>query len=248
MPLFNVVGINCLHKNFSVAFGLSVQETEEDFHWHLTCLKRLQVSHSIDDPGVIISDFCRGFKKAALVVYPNTPQQMCVWHIMKNVLYHLGQKWVQEGVDEPLATAIPVVTSDLDGPGPDPPSYKPAANNEENDEGEEDPDEAADEAIANSLTQRQDSVEEQCQDLGKCQDFVECQGANTDSGLGLDDRGRPKRYFENSKDGFMKAWSKVVYADEKDVFERAWDLLCSEFSAQTCTFFPFFWAEVIATH
>jgi hypothetical protein len=64
--------------------------------------------------------------------------------------------------------------------------------------------------------------------------------ANTNPGLGLDQRRRPKRYFENSQEGFVKAWSKVVYADEEDVFQRAWDLLCKEFSDQTRMFFPFF--------
>jgi hypothetical protein len=93
----------------------------------------------IDNPGVIISDFCRGFKKAALRVFPTTPQQLYVWHIMKNVNHDTSKKWVQKGVAQPLASAIPVLTSDLDGPGPDPPSYRPAASNEEDGE-EEDPD------------------------------------------------------------------------------------------------------------
>lgn len=63
---------------------------------------------------------------------------------------------------------------------------------------------------------------------------------NADLGLGLDQRRRPTRYFENSQEGFVKAWSKVVYAQEEAVFKRAWDLLCSEFSDQKRTFFPFF--------
>jgi hypothetical protein len=69
---------------------------------------------------------------------------------------------------------------------------------------------------------------------------------NTDPELGLDQRRRPKRYFENSQEGFVKAWSKVVYAEEEDVFQRAWDLLCSEFSDQKRTFFPLFWVKDIA--
>jgi hypothetical protein len=180
MPLLNVVGINSLHKNFNVAHGLSLQETEEAFHWHLSCLQSLQTAHSIADPGVIISDFCRGFKKAALRVFPKTPQQLCVWHIMKNVNHHASKKWIlvqsQETVAQPLATGIPATTDDLDGPGPDPPSYRPATNNEDGEDGEEeDPDEAADEVIANELTQQQDQTQVddvERQDPGECQDFI----------------------------------------------------------------------------
>lgn len=179
MPLFNVVGINSLHKNFNVAHGLSLRETEEDFLWHLSCLKSLQRGHSIDNPGVIISDFCRGFKKASLAVFPTTPQQLCVWHIMKNVNHHTSKKWIlvqsPEAVARPLATDIPATTGDLDGPGPDPPSYRPAANDEDGDD--EDPDEAADEAIANKLTQQQDQnqVDVDGQESVERQDPSECQ-------------------------------------------------------------------------
>jgi hypothetical protein len=48
---------------------------------------------------------------------------------------------------------------------------------------------------------------------------------------------RRRRYFENSPEGFLKAWSKVVYADDRYVLRRAWDLLCTEFPSQTCKFY-----------
>ena len=90
-------------------------------------------------------------------VFPTTPQQLCVWYIMKNVNYHTSKKWIlvqsPEAVAQPLATGIPATTGDLDGPGLDPPSYRPAANDKDGEDGEEeDPDEVADEAIANELT------------------------------------------------------------------------------------------------
>jgi hypothetical protein len=45
-----------------------------------------------------------------------------------------------------------------------------------------------------------------------------------------------QRYFEDSQDNFMKAWAKVVYAEEQDVYQRAWGLLCTEFPIQTRKF------------
>jgi hypothetical protein len=234
MPLLNIVGINVIHTNFHVAFGLAVSEKEDDFRWHLSCLKQLQESHSVDDPGVIFSDFCRGFKKAALVIYPTVPQQLCMWHIMKNVNHHVGKKWVQQGSSQPLAlAAIPETLGTLDGPGPDPPSYCPAVNDEEDDNeegaGGEDPEEAADEAVADELTQHQAQTPVVDTPLNH-------QGANADPGGASNNNRRRQRYFEDSRDGFMKAWAKVVYADEQDVYQRAWDLLCAEFPIQTRKF------------
>jgi hypothetical protein len=228
MPLLNIVGVNGLHKNFSVAFALSLQETEDDFHWQLACLKRLQESYSVDAPGVIISDFCRGFKKAALAVYPTVPQQLCVWHVMKNVVHHVSKKWVQLGDSQPLLTAIPTALGTLDGPGPDPPSYRPLIEDEAAEEGDgEDPEEALDEAVASDLTQRQDSTPVDIP--------VRRQGANP--GNNLDNPGNQRRrFYEDSRDGFVKAWVKVVYADEEDVYQRAWDLLCAEFPSQSGKF------------
>jgi hypothetical protein len=123
MPLLNIIGVDSLHRNFNVCFGLSIREREEDFEWHLNCLKKLQEKYNIGQPSVILSDFCRALKNAAKAVYPGVPQQLCVWHIMKNVNHHIKKKWVQEGDPTPVQTALCDTVDDLNGPGPDPPSY-----------------------------------------------------------------------------------------------------------------------------
>jgi len=88
MPLLNVTGVNALHSNFNVAFGPTGGEKEEDFAWHLQCLQALREEHEIPEPSVILSDFCQAFKSAADKAFKNTRQQLCLWHIMKNVNHH----------------------------------------------------------------------------------------------------------------------------------------------------------------
>jgi hypothetical protein len=214
MPLLNITGVNSLFDNFNVGFGLSRSESEEDFNWHLNCLKCLQETHNIGQPAVILSDFCRGFKQAARSVYPSVPQQLCVWHIMKNVNHHIKVKWVQSGGDEPLQQPQDHDHGTLDGPGPDPPSYKgPYA--EADDEPEEEPldgdhpEEAIDSAAADRLTQREGDGDQAIPAFNP----------------------QRRRYTDNHQ-GFGDAWAKVVYADDQDTFNRAWKLLCDEFPTQ----------------
>jgi hypothetical protein len=162
MPLLNITGVNALHENFNVAFGLSGKEEEGDFTWLLENMDTLRrdPDYNIDKPSVILSDFCKGFKKAARVVFTGVPQQLCVWHIMKNVNHHVNKKWVPATVANSLIEApIPDENAapDLDGPGPEPPSYRP--NNPDDDDDDDDadephsdPQEVEDSAAADRLT------------------------------------------------------------------------------------------------
>ena len=124
MPLFNISGVNSLHDSFYVGFGLSSWKTEDDFTWHFDCLKELQRKHQVGDPIVICSDFCRGYMKAAKKAYPSIPQQLCVWHIMKNVHHHIPKKWVQSDDEGAVLAPTPTtLATSLDAAGLDPPTY-----------------------------------------------------------------------------------------------------------------------------
>ncbi|KAG5747742.1 hypothetical protein H9Q72_004026 [Fusarium xylarioides] len=92
MPLLQITGITSLHTNFSVAFGVAAKEDEEAFTWLLEELDKVRQLHKIDPPGVIISDFDDAFKSAARRVFSSSQQQLCLWHIMKNVKMHVRQK------------------------------------------------------------------------------------------------------------------------------------------------------------
>lgn len=93
-PLMNITGVTNVLTTYSVAFALSTGETTADFRWILQCLKSTAATKQITDPYVVLSDFDRAFKNAASEVFPDTvKQQICIWHVMKNILWHLVQKW-----------------------------------------------------------------------------------------------------------------------------------------------------------
>ena len=45
-------------------------------------------------PYVVITDFKKGLKNALLTVWPEVQQQICLWHINKNVVYEVKKRWV----------------------------------------------------------------------------------------------------------------------------------------------------------
>lgn len=94
MPLLQVTGITPLHTNFSVAFALAAHEDIPAFTWILTQLRKTALLASIGDPKVIITDFDSALKPSLQDVYPNTQQQVCTWHILKNVILNIRKKWV----------------------------------------------------------------------------------------------------------------------------------------------------------
>ena len=93
MPLMQIGGITGLHTNFSIGFALTSREDEDTFCWTLSQLKELADHYKIPSPLVIISDYDQAFKNAACSVFGSSQQQLCVWHILKNVVHNIKQKW-----------------------------------------------------------------------------------------------------------------------------------------------------------
>lgn len=248
LPLFDIVGTTALHTTFYLAFGLSSGESEDDFRWHLDCLNTLRTRYSIPSPMVIISDFDRGFKKAALQAYPNVPQQLCIWHIMKNVIHHTNRDWVPKGatvsdrlliVDEGLQASPNALEPDQ--PGPDPPSYykkkqqraAAAEGDNNNDDGsgdeEEDPEEAREEARATQLTGVNPDADLDIVDP-RVTTFEQRFGRSEGNGI----QPPPPRFEEwpDDRDGFVRAWKMVVYADSEELFQSTWAEMKRQYSRQ----------------
>ncbi|KDN68180.1 putative MULE transposase domain-containing protein [Colletotrichum sublineola] len=101
MPLFQVVGLTAVNTTFNACFCLVSAETTNFYRWVLLQLRQLLQDSNIPDPGVIITDFDAGLKRAAGEVFANTEQQLCVWHMMKNVGLNAKKKW--EGPQAPEA-------------------------------------------------------------------------------------------------------------------------------------------------
>ena len=91
--LFSQIGgLTGLHTNLSVAFALISAEDEDSFFWALSQLKEMAEHHSIPFPLVIMSNYDKAFKNAARKVF-EASQQLCVWHILKNVIHNIKQNW-----------------------------------------------------------------------------------------------------------------------------------------------------------
>ena len=93
MPLLQITGITTLHTVFNAAFCLVSSEDEEAFAWPLGMLRTLAEKEKIPLPGVILSDFSRAFKNAADKVLSECQQQLCLWHILKNVQHYARTHW-----------------------------------------------------------------------------------------------------------------------------------------------------------
>src|SRR5438034_373311 len=97
MPLFEINGYTPLGTHFNVAFALQSSENEEAFTWILRRLEELAIHLSIPlDPEmhVAMTDEDKDLKNALTVIFPTVQQQLCIWHIEKNVRENVKEKWV----------------------------------------------------------------------------------------------------------------------------------------------------------
>ena len=93
MPLLQITGITALYTTFTAAFCLVSSEVEAAFQWPLEVLRELAEQRGIPHPQIILSDMCLAFKNAAESVFPQSQQQLCIWHTSKNVLHYIRTHW-----------------------------------------------------------------------------------------------------------------------------------------------------------
>jgi hypothetical protein len=94
MPLCNINGITNLGTTFNIGFCLLSSEKEEDFVWVLELLTSMMIDHDIPRPFVVMTDIDKALKKAARSVLPDdVKHQVCLWHVLKNVVFNVKKKW-----------------------------------------------------------------------------------------------------------------------------------------------------------
>nr|KAJ0186149.1 hypothetical protein LSAT_V11C900470640 [Lactuca sativa] len=79
MPLLDIIGVSC----FSTSFYSGEREDEDSYIWALSVFKKTLENH---EPSVIMSDRELALMNAINMVFPNTTNLLCIWHIEKNVL------------------------------------------------------------------------------------------------------------------------------------------------------------------
>jgi len=66
-------------------------------------LDEIRLNFEIPQPQVYITDFDKALKKVISEVYPMVHQQICIFHINKNMVLNIKKKWKgpSEGTEEP---------------------------------------------------------------------------------------------------------------------------------------------------
>ncbi|KHN93907.1 uncharacterized protein MAM_01777 [Metarhizium album ARSEF 1941] len=118
LPLFQATGQTCLGTVFNAAFGLIDNERREGFQFLAESVRKLITKHSLREPDVIITDFDKAMKAAVNDQFPNAQQQLCIHHILSNVLLKSKTRWTgqrEDSTTSPSASDSEDIPSQADG-------------------------------------------------------------------------------------------------------------------------------------
>ncbi len=106
LPLFQATGQTCLGSVYNAAFGLIDNERREGFQFLSESVRQLAARHMIRQPDVVITDFDDAMKAALDDQFPEAQQQLCIHHIISNVLLKAKQKWVTDHEQDSSASSV----------------------------------------------------------------------------------------------------------------------------------------------
>ena len=89
MPLLNSVGITCTNQTFNAPFAFLNDEREQNYTWVLTEFAKIVRP-------VICTDRELALMNSISLVFPDSKNLICVWHINKNVLAHCKKYFNEE--------------------------------------------------------------------------------------------------------------------------------------------------------
>ena len=95
-PLFVAIGATNCNTTFSAAFGLIDNERKEGFDFLFQGLEALRVQINAGIPQVAITDKDNQMKDALAEVWPDTQQQICIFHINQNVRKKIKSAWKKD--------------------------------------------------------------------------------------------------------------------------------------------------------
>jgi hypothetical protein len=95
LPLYHFACITATGQAVNTIFGVIDNEKKESFVFLLQATKELleAADPPIPDPLVLLTDYCKEMKAAVEEVFPNTQQQICMFHILKNVRLNAAKKF-----------------------------------------------------------------------------------------------------------------------------------------------------------
>ena len=206
LSLMQITGITGMNSTFNVAWALIKDERQTSYQWVLTRLQRIMDEHQIPLPMVIIGDYDTALRNALETVFPRVPTQLCLWHVMKNVVYNIGKKW--EGTLEGT-----LLGERLGGVGT---GIRREGNHLEHEDANAN---AHAESVATHLMEGPERA---------------VFGGNARPRININSvqQPGPGRSFVDSADGILSAWRVCVYAETEEMFTNNWRILEREFSDQ----------------
>jgi hypothetical protein len=97
MSFLSMNGFTALDMFFNVGFALLGGNEISDYIYILQALADIMHAHDIqlkDQLHVCITDDDSSLKPALDKVFPDSQQQICIWHIQKNAMKNVKEKWV----------------------------------------------------------------------------------------------------------------------------------------------------------
>jgi hypothetical protein len=91
MPLFHILGVGPMNKQFSAGFAFMKTESEIDYHWVLSNF--INLAYEGLKPTAIITDNEQALRTACDRLFPGTPRLLCGWHVRQNVLTQAKRTW-----------------------------------------------------------------------------------------------------------------------------------------------------------
>ena len=86
MPLMHVVGMTSFNTIFTSCMAFLQSEIEADYKWALEQVRKIYGDTL--KPKVIVTDRELALMNALTVIFPETHNLLCHWHIEKNILTH----------------------------------------------------------------------------------------------------------------------------------------------------------------
>lgn len=196
MALTQFTGVNNLHTTFCIAWGILSNEKERAYRWVLEELKQVSQEAGIQYPIVFISDFDKALKNAFYLIYgENVHQQLCLWHIMKNVAFHVKVDYNGSIRGTQLAETL----------GGDGARTQVEVRSEEEEE-------------YRAMQMGARLLNEEDRDIAVA-------GVRTTGDIQTIDRNNPDSNcrWEHSADGVLLAWKSTVYAGTREEFDESWE-------------------------
>lgn len=92
LPFYQTTSLTSCNTSFSQFLCVVDNGKEEAFDFLFQATKDLRQEYGIPDPYVIVTDSCKEMKNSLARIFPNVQQRICIFHLLKNILFNAKAK------------------------------------------------------------------------------------------------------------------------------------------------------------